>query len=354
MAGSMQAAASTSSAAVAADQPSVIAGYALAIARALEHKGVNPRRVLHAAGLTQTVSNDPLQRLSASQVSALYRACVEVTHDPYFGLTAGRFIHASNLHALGYALMSSRSLLDFCLRLERYFAIVSGSAAMRVERSAQQVALRFRHLTNLCGESEDAFTAFLLRFMRLLYRHDFAPLRVELHHACPNQGPQPYTQAFGVAPGFGHDESALVFAAAAMEEPLSGDCAELAQYNDQIAAQYLAKLDRADVSARVRAKITELLSAGECARSKVAQDLCLSQATLQAKLAQRGTSFQDLLNETRRELALGYLAQRSLSVTEITFLLGFTDTRNFTRAFKRWTGTSPTLYRTGLLRGGAG
>ena len=74
------------------------------------------------------------------------------------------------------------------------------------------------------------------------------------------------------------------------------------------------------------------------------------QASLQLKLAQRGTTFQDLLSETRHELALRYLAQRALSVTEITFLLGFTDTSNFTRAFKRWTGSSPTLYRARLLR----
>lgn len=340
-------------AAVALDQPTVIAGYALAIARALEHRGVDARRVLRAAGLTYAVSNDPLQRLTSSQVTALFRACVETTHDPYFGLTVGRFIHASNIHALGYALMSSRTVLDFGLRLERYFAIVSGGAAMRIERNAREVALRFHHQTNLCGETEDAFTAFLLRFMRLLYRPDFSPLRIELHHACPNEGPRPYAEAFGVAPVFGQNESALVFAAAAMEEPLSGACAELAQYNDKIAAQYLARLDRADVFARVRAKIIELLPAGECTRRGVAQQVCMSQATLQLKLAQRGTNFQDLLSETRRELALGYLAQRSLSVTEITFLLGFTDASNFTRAFKRWTSTSPTLYRAKLLRGDA-
>lgn len=335
------------------EQPTVIAGYALAIARALEHKGVDAHRVLRAAGLTQAVSNDPLQRLTSAQVTALFRACVEATHDPYFGLTVGRFIHASNIHALGYALMSSRTLLDFGLRLERYFAIVSGGAAMRVERSAQELALRFRHQTTLCGETEDAFTAFLLRFMRLLYRQDLSPQRIELRHACPDAGPRPYTLAFGVAPTFGQEESALVFAAATMQEPLSGACAELAQYNDNIASEYLARLDRADVFARVRAKIIELLPAGQCTRRKAAQELCMSQATLQLKLAQRGTSFQDLLSETRRELALGYLSQRSLSVTEITFLLGFTDTSNFTRAFKRWTGTSPTSYRAKLLRGDA-
>lgn len=342
-----------SSAVAIPDQPSVIAGYALAIARALEHRGVDARRVLRAAGLTEAVSNDPLQRLTASQVTALYRVCVEVTHDAYFGLTVGRFIHASNLHAVGHALMASRSLLDFCLRLERYFAIVSQSATVRVERNAQEVALRFRRQTNLCGETEDAFTAFLLRFMRLLYRQDFAPLRVELHHACPSQGAQPYALVFGVTPTFGQDEVALVFEAQAMEESLSGACPELAQYNDKIAAAYLAKLSRSDVTARARAMIIKMLAAGDCTRRTLARELCMSQATLQLKLAQRGTSFQDLLSETRHELALGYLAQRSLSVTEITFLLGFTDASNFTRAFKRWTGTSPTLYRTALLRGDA-
>lgn len=334
-----------SSIAASPDQRSVIAGYALAISRALEHLGVDARRVLRAAGLTGTVSNDPLQRLSTSQVTALYRACVEVTHDPYFGLTVGRFIHVSNLHAVGYALMASRTLLDFCLRLERYFAIVSQSTTVRVERHAQEVALCFRHQTNLCAETEDAFLSFLLRFMRLLFRQDFLPLRVELHHPCPNEGAQPYAQAIGVMPTFGQHESMLVFDASVMEDPLSGDCPELAQYNDKIAADYLSKLDRKDVVTRVRAMIIKMLPAGDCTRQHVAQEMCMSQATLQQRLTQRGTSFQDLLSETRHELAMGYLAQQSLSMTEITFLLGFTDASNFTRAFKRWTGMSPTLYR---------
>src|SRR5215468_350935 len=168
--------------AVVSDQPTVIAGYALAIARALEHRGVDSRRVLRAAGLSESVTNDPLVRLPTSQVTALYKACVDVTHDPYFGLTVAHFFHVSNLHAVGYALMASRSLMDFCLRLERYFAVVSQSAALRVERDEREVVMRFRHQTNLCGETEDAFLAFLTRFMRLLYSMDFAPLRVELHH----------------------------------------------------------------------------------------------------------------------------------------------------------------------------
>jgi AraC-like DNA-binding protein len=190
----------------------------------------------------------------------------------------------------------------------------------------------------------------MLRLMRLLYRPDFSPSRVEFHHPCPLEGPGPYIVCFGVSPVFEQQETGMSFPAAAMDEPLTGASPELAQHNDTIARDYLARLHKADVAGRVRAKIIERLSSGDCSRRKVASDLCMSEETLHHKLARCNTNFQELLNETRKELALGYLARRSLFVTEITFLLGFSDVSNFTRAFKRWTGTSPTLYRARLLQ----
>ena len=164
---------------------------------------------------------------------------------------------------------------------------------------------------------------------------------------CPASGPTPYLEEYGVTPVFAQAESALAFEAAALDEQLPGACPDLADHNDRIAAQYLARLNRNDIVARVRAAIIERLSTGDCSRRQVARALAMSEASLQSKLAERDTTFQDLLSDTRRELALGYMAQAHLSITEITFLLGFTDTSNFARAFKRWTGASPTAYRAG-------
>jgi AraC-like DNA-binding protein len=326
-------------------EPSVIAGYAGAIARALHHRGIDSASVLSRAGLGETPRNDPLNRLSVSQVSRLFRISVEETGDPYFGLTVARFIHASNIHALGYALMASRTLWDFCLRLQRYFAIVSQAALMRTERTGAWVALRFRLQADLCGETEDAFFAFTLRFMRLLYGKPLAPVRVDFHHNCPAQGAGPYAQELGVTPQFGCAEGALVFAAAAMDEPLAGACPDLAQFNDRIAADCLVRLNRHDVVARVRAAIVEGLPTGACNRANIARELGFSQSALQLRLAERGTTFHALVEETRFELSLGYLSQPALSITEIAFLLGFADTSNFSRAFKRWHGISPRGHR---------
>jgi len=323
----------------------LMAGPVTAIAKALEYKGLDSRDVFRAAGIRHALRNDPTDRLSVPMTAALFRHCVEATGDQYFGLTVAKFIRVSNIHALGYALLASKTLLDFCLRLERYFALVTQSVALRVERNPQEVALRFHPLTQIAGEAEDAWLAFVLHLMRDLYRPDFSPSRVEFRHRCPLKGPGPYLAYFGVLPSFEQLETVIGFPAAAMDEPLTGASPDLAQYNETIARGYLARLNKADVVGRVRAKIIERLSSGNCSRRKVASDVCLGEETLHHQLAQCNTSFHELLNDTRKELALGYLSERALSVTEITFLLGFSDVSNFTRAFKRWTGTSPTLYR---------
>ena len=96
---------------------------------------------------------------------------------------------------------------------------------------------------------------------------------------------------------------------------------------------------------RVRASIVNGLSGDSFSRGAVAASVNMSASTLQVKLSRAGVSFQQLLDETRRELALGYIEQSRLSITEIAFMLGFSDLSNFIRAFRRWTGKSPTEFR---------
>lgn len=328
-----------------ANQPSVIAGYTSAIARALEHRGVRAEVALRAAGLVESVGNDPLERLSADQVTALFRVCVELTGDPYFGLSVARHIHASNIHALGYALMASRTLWDFATRLERYFAIVSQSVAMRVERCGNEVRFRYARRTSLCGETEDAFIAFMLRFMRLLYDRPLVPVGIDLLRECPEPGAEPYQREFGIEPVFSSSQGLILFASDVMDEVLPGASPDLAQFNDRIAADCLSRLNRSDIVARVRGAIVNRLSSGSCTRTMIARDLAMSESALQLKLTERCTSYHDLLDETRSELAIGYLQQPALTVTEIAFLLGFADSSNFTRAFKRWKGVPPSAFR---------
>ena len=154
-----------------------------------------------------------------------------------------------------------------------------------------------------------------------------------------------YEKLFRAPVSFARRCAKLVFERNDMIVTLPGSCPELAQMNDHIAIDYLARLDKNDVVAGVTRKIIDLLPDGDCDRDKVASAPCMSPSTLQLKLQQHGTSFQHLFDGTRKELSCSYLRQPTRSVTEITFMLGFATTSSFTRAFKRRTGKSPTEFR---------
>ena len=322
-----------------------IGSYGMAIARTLDAAGIDSGRIFRSLGIDGTLSNDPMSRLPAATMTRLYRACVDVTHNPYFGLQVARNIHVSNLHALGYALAASATLMDFCRRLERYMRLVSQVTNVHLGEQGDEVHLRFEHLVELSGETEDCFFAFLILTMRTLYKPGFNPLRVAFRRPMPLEGAGPYEKLLRAPVSFSNVDGLLVFDKATLQLPLSGSCPELAQVNDNITISYLAKLDKNDVVTGVVQKIIEFLPDGEFGRDKVAAALCMSPTTLQARLAQRGSNFQQLLDDTRKDMACSYLRQGGRSVTEVTFLLGFADTSNFTRAFKRWTGVSPTEFR---------
>ena len=94
--------------------PTTIGTYGLAMQKALQANGYDAAGIFAAAGIAQTPSNDPLERLTTAQVAALFQECVKLTGNPAVGLTVARFMHPSTLHALGYSLLASSTMRDCC------------------------------------------------------------------------------------------------------------------------------------------------------------------------------------------------------------------------------------------------
>ncbi len=106
----------------------------------------------------------------------------------------------------------------------------------------------------------------------------------------------------------------------------------------------IAKLNEGDFSNKVKALMVELLPTGHCRKEKAAEMLCISPRVLHRKLHKLGLNYQSLLDETRQELAEQYL-KSDVNTLEIAFRLGYTDSSNFSRSFKRWFGISPSEYK---------
>jgi len=118
----------------------------------------------------------------------------------------------------------------------------------------------------------------------------------------------------------------------------------LARANDRVVTDYLERFTAQHFADRVRVRLVELLSSGVTHEDEVARSLHVSRRTLQRRLAEQGTNYKTLFDEARRELALRYIGEQGMSIKEATYVLGFSEPSNFTRAFKRWTGASPSQY----------
>ena len=329
--------------------PSTIAAYAFAISTALEQCGVDPRGIFEKCGVPIQTTTDPLLRLTNNEITRLFKASVAATSDPSFGLLVGQTMHPGNLHALGYALMASTSLRDYAQRLSNYYKIVSQSAQIRVQENSSEFLIIAEVLSDdICRETEDAFITLQLRFIRFIYNPSFNPLRVELMRPEPSTDIKKYQDYFNCEIRFDCPEIAIAIAPDLVDKPLPGASKELAQMHDQTTAQYLKRMEKQDIINRVRTMIVEDLSASAITKQRVADKLCMSPRSLQMKLAAKDTSFQEILDSTRESLALCYMEQSAISITEAAYLLGFSDVSNFTRAFKRWTNKSPREFRQSL------
>ncbi|HYY42110.1 MAG TPA: helix-turn-helix domain-containing protein, partial [Pyrinomonadaceae bacterium] len=165
------------------------------------------------------------------------------------------------------------------------------------------------------------------------------------------QHPQPadtteHRRIFRAPVHFDQPRNELVLDRALLALPLARADAGLCALLDRHAQELLARLpQRDDTTAQVRRLLSDALSGGDPNIAAVARQLGLSARTLQRKLRAEGTSYQDLLDLMRRDLARRYLQERDMAVCEVAYLLGFSGPSAFHRAFRRWTGVTPKEFR---------
>ena len=129
------------------------------------------------------------------------------------------------------------------------------------------------------------------------------------------------------------------------DQRLPGGNPHLARISDRVIIGYLSALNSYDIVNRTQTAIVDLLPSGVISEEKVAEKMYLSVRSLRRKLQECGTSFRKLLDRTREELARQYICDEGVDLTEIAFLLGFSEQSAFSRAFKRWTGQTPSDMR---------
>ncbi|PXA52473.1 AraC family transcriptional regulator [Acinetobacter baumannii A424] len=321
-----------------------LASWVKAIQKALEKAGVDSQPLLEQAGLDIQALSNPDARYSLKQTANLWKLAVQKTQDSCFGLKVASQVNQNTFHVLGHSLITSTTLKEMFLRIIRYFRVVTDIPELEFYGQGNNHYFVIHVPDEVQPESIDAFISVFIRSSRALQGSVFSPLRIELRRSEP-EDLETFQSILKAPIVFNAPKDMIVFDTATIEQPLEGANPTLTQEYDEIINRYLARFDKENILARVKVKLIEKLSTGDFQQQDVAKSLGLSIRSLQRKLSAENTSYSELLDQTRHELALSYIKNSSHNITEIAYILGFTDVSSFTRAFRRWTDLSPIHYR---------
>lgn len=315
-----------------------------AICRAAEAAGCDSAALLEAAGVSLKTLESPTARCPLSHSLRLWRIAVQATGDPAFGIKVASHVRPTTFHALSYGISASSTLREAFERAQRYSHLGTDAVEYQFHRVGSEYHMVVDPVAELPDETIDAIVGSHLRMCRSLAGRDYAPLRIEFRRPRPARI-EDFEAVLRAPLIFNAAQTRMVFDCDSFERPLDGGNPELARHNDAIALQYLSQLERDNIQARVCEVLTHRLAQGEPSQEEVAVMLNMSSRTLQRKLGEAGITYKEVLNDTRHTLALAYLSAPRHTVSDVTFLLGFSAGSSFTRAFRRWTGQSPSAWR---------
>ena len=316
-----------------------------------DHYGQDPVPLLRAADIPVERTKISGSRVQRDAVMRLWELAAEATGDQSIGLVIGSRIRPTSFYALGMAFLTCETLRDSLELICRYYrVIVTVPLQLDLEEHSDTVTLRIRYTDPeypLLAIPFDSFIASIVALCRMAASHDFHPLQVRMKTPDNGRGAD-YERIFNAPIEFATGANELVFDRAEVDAPLPGHSIDLLDANDRVLENYLAVLNPDEMATDVKKILLSLLPSGKFNQDIVAKRLNMSRSTLQRRLRDENTTFQQLMDDTRRSLAIDYVKEPQQSLTSITFLLGFADQSNFSRAFRRWTGESPKAYRDAL------
>ncbi|MEH6649471.1 MAG: AraC family transcriptional regulator [Motiliproteus sp.] len=326
----------------------VLGGWAVAIARALDHYNLDTESIFNRCGLNLASALDTNSRFPVTRISKVMRLAVEASGDENFGLMVAKYIRPTSWHALGISIWASQCMRESFDRLVRYRRMFNTALEIDMEEKDEHVIATIHfpktYKPLLCDTDMDAIIATIVLTCRHAAEGNFRPIRVHLSRPLPKNA-QGFERLFRCPIIFSAEQNQIIIARKDLESPLPTRNAELAVLNDQLIQEYIARLNRHDIVNQVYSKLMETLGREKPDQATLASALHLSKRNLQLKLRQAGTSYQEILDQLRTELAKQYLQQSHLSINEISYLLGFSKVGSFTRAFRQWTGVAPSHYR---------
>ncbi len=313
-----------------------------------EQHGMDRYALMRAAELDPAIIDDPDCRVPMSSLLALWEAIASANPGIAVGLRIGSTIRAKQLGIVGYAMYFSDDLGQAMQRFSRYCRVLSEAVQCTVEREGRSVALVFEVHPSLQAVRHpvEVQLAAILSVARDITRTALVPEEVRLPFADAIE-PGLFRDVFRCPIRYNNLDPAIIYRPEQLQLSVRTSDSTLSGYLDQLAEAAVDSLGDSgdDLIAEVRRTLWSDLPGGKPDVARTASALGLTSRTLQRRLQRRGTSFAEILDVLRQEIATELVANETLAIAEIAYLLGYSEPSAFQRAFRRWHGRPARQYR---------
>jgi AraC-like DNA-binding protein len=318
------------------------------ICMALAALGLDAPSVLQVAELDPRVLADPDARVPTMTAYALFREVVRVTGDDAIGIRAAQAIPLGGLEVLDVlaraAVSTGAALERFCA----YYTMIHDGTELHLVVDGERALI----VHDNPRSTEPPLAAIEMLFALVVVRGrqlSGVPLPVQavrFRNPAPDHR-APHDRFFGCPVTFEWPRNELALDAAWLASPISGADDAVSAVAERLLRTITSQLATGDIIDLARRAVAQAMTGQEITLAAIARRLSMSTRTLQRRLREAGQSFNTLVDNVRREVAIAQLAERRLSIADVGYLVGFSEPSAFHRAFRRWTGIPPSTYRRG-------
>jgi len=314
-------------------------------------QGADLNQLLNAAGISEQALNDPRLDLDLEASSRLWHRAVLETRDTFFGLHLGEQSSPAVLGIIGHLFQSCPNLMEGMLNLERFNGLFSSLTHIQVVESAGMYGLKFFIEDNssqyqlVRRQSKDAWMSGIASIFEKMGAGHPQPARVQISRLISAQTSE-YRRVFGDCELlFDQEDDILWYTRATLELPLISSNPDMYAYFMRMANDQLEAISGSRTFSQT---IQEMLMAhynqGFPGIEQLADLLHTTTRTLQRKLKAEGFTFSQLIEQSKQEMAFRLMKTRKYNISEVAYMLGFSEPGSFTRSFRKWTGQSPRAY----------
>lgn len=328
----------------------VLASDLRVISRYLSARNIDADAALEAAGMMPGLLKQPRARVPAHQLGELLERLAEQSPERGLGFELAQYHHVTDPHMLGITAVASETGIDALRRLIRYQALISTHESLRLKEDTDTVTLTKSAVQN--DVAEHIIQVFLFTVLLNSIRNitGFKGDIIGVRFSGKAQGTASvYREHFGPHVTFSAPEAQLILPSSVLVKPISTGNVDILTANEPMLASLVRSVREKSLAATVKLAILDHLPDHTLTEQAAADLHNMSLRTFQRRLEDEGNRYRVLMDQTRTELAESLLADETYTLSEISYSCGFSEQASFSRAFKRWTGQTPSHYRERLL-----